>query len=272
LKLQFIVITFNIIIVLFLSALALVPALVFGPGFAALFWRSLWPLALVLAAALITLNIFFLFNFRLYKLLEREDWPALVDYLEQSVLHKGRYSPWRLRLLLNSYLVMSDSPAVTRLEHKVAITKPALLEANALIFGTARILGGNPAGAADFFRRRLEKPAKEKDKPWLRWYYGFSLVLAERFNEAEEVFTALATACADPLAAGLSAYLLSAALLKHSANSAECRSAAEGGRERVRKALKNADGWKKETARIETAVHAAVIKKYIDEAGAWLFA
>jgi hypothetical protein len=272
LKLQFIIIIFNIIIVLLLSLPALVPALVFDPGFAALFWRPLWPLALALAAALITLNVFFLFNFRLYRLLEREDWPALVDYLEQSVLHRGRYSPRRLRLLLNSYLVMSDSPAVTRLEHKVAFAKPALIEANALIFGTARILGGDPAGAADFFRRRLEKSAKKNGKPWLRWYYGFSLVLAERFSEAGEVFKALAAACADPLVSGLSAYLLSAALLKHSADSAECRSAAEGGRERVRQALKNADGWKKEAAKVAADVHTAVIKKYIDEAGAWLFA
>jgi hypothetical protein len=271
LKLKFIIIIFNIIIVFFLSALAFIPAFAFGSGFAALFWRSGWPLAFILAAALVTLNAFFLINFRLYKLLEREDWPALADYLEQSVLYKGRYSPRRLRLLLNSYLVMSDTPAVIRLENKVGIARPALLEANALIFGTARILGGDPAGAADFFRLRLEKSAGKKDKPWLRWYYGFSLILAGSFDEAEGSFKALAAASADPLIAGLSAYLLSAVLLKHSANGAECRSVAEDSRKRVRKALKSADGWKREAEKIETDVYAAVIKKYIDEAGAWLF-
>ena len=270
-KLKFIIIIFNIIIVFFLSTLALIPAFAFGSDFTALFWRSGQLLALMLAAALVTLNIFFLINFRLYKLLEREDWPALVDYLEQSVIYKGRYSPRRLRLLLNSYLVMSDTPAVARLENKVGIARPALLEANALVFGSARILGGDPAGAADFFSLRLEKSAKQKDRPWLRWYYGFSLVLAGSFNEAEDVFKALARACADPLVAGLSAYLLSAALLKHSDNSAECWSIVEDSRERVKRALKNAEGWKKEAAKIETDVYAAVIKKYIDEAGAWLF-
>jgi hypothetical protein len=271
LKFKFIVITFNIIIVLFLSVVALAPVFLFGFQAAVSFWRSGWPLALVLAAALISLNAFFLLNRRLFKLLEREDWPALIDYLEQRVIQKGRYSPRLVRLLLNSYLVMSASGGVMKLENKLALAKPALLEEHALVFGAARILEGDSKGAAEFFQLRLEK-GKNGDAQWLRWYYGFSLTLTGAFDRAEAEFRTLTAASGDALITGLSAYFLSAVLSKHSSSAAECRSLAGEGRERVQKALKNPEGWKREAARIETEVYAAVVKKYIDEAGRWLFA
>jgi hypothetical protein len=270
LKFKYIVLIFNIIIIFFLSAVALIPFFSFGPDFAAMFWRSAWPLAVILFVSLTALNVFFLLNRRLFMLLEREDWPALVDYLEQKILYKGRYVPRQVRLLINSYLVMSDSAAVLRLENKVAIAKPALLEANALMFGSARILGGDPKSAATFFRLRLEK-GKVRDNQWLRWYCGFSEILAGLFDKAETEFKDLAAASPDALVAGLSAYFLSGTLLHHSSYPAQCRTIAAESRERVVKALKNAEGWKKEAAKIETEVYAAIIKKYIDEAGIWLF-
>jgi hypothetical protein len=275
LKFKHLVIIFNIVIIFFLSAIALLPVLFMGPDFALVFWQSGWPLALILFLALVVLNVFFLQNYRLFMLLEREDWPALVDHLEQTVLGKGRYSYRKVRLLVNSYLVMSDSAAVLRLESKVAIAKPALLESNALAFGAARILGGDLKGAAEFFQTRLEKEKASNrrfaDTQWIRWFYGFSLVLASVFDKAEGEFKALASASNDAIVAGLSAYFLANTLLKHSLNPAECRSLADSGHERVKKTLKNIEGWKKESAKVETEVHAAIIKKYIDEAGIWLF-
>jgi hypothetical protein len=198
-----------------------------------------------------------------------------VDYLEQRILRKGQYSSRQVRLLINSYLVMSDSPAVLRLENKVSVVKPALVEENALLFGAARILGGDPGGAADFFQARIEKGKASKRQPvdgqWLCWYYGFSLVLAGLFERAEAEFKSLAAASGDALITGLSAYFLSHILLKYSSYSAECRTLAEQGRERARKSLKNAQGWKTAAERVETEVYTAIIKKYIDQAGAWLF-
>jgi hypothetical protein len=280
LKFKYIVIIINIIIILMLSAVALIPAFLFDFTFARMFWRSgwpglasglasgPWPLALVLCAALIALNIYFLYNRRLFWLLEREDWPALVEYLEQRVIHKGRYSVRQVQLLINSYLVMSDSAGVIRLEQKVAIARPALLEANALVFGAARILGGDHKGAAVFFQHRL---VKAPENPWLRWYYGFSLILSGAFDTAEPAMKALATDAGNVLICGLSAYFLSDILLKHSAHKTECRSLADECRERIRQTLKSIAGWKKEAAKTGTEVHIAIIKKYIDEAGVWLF-
>lgn len=269
-KFKYAVIIFNILIAFLLAALVCVPLAAFGRDFALTIWQASWPLALLLCVALIVLNIYFLLNRRLFWLLEREDWPALVDYLEQRVVHEGDLSPRKVQILINSYLVMGDSAGVTRLENKVAAAKPALLDENALVFGTARILGGDSAGAADFLRARLTSK-KAQENQWLRWYYAFALVLCSAFDQAEAEMRALAAASTDVLIAGLSAYFLSGVLLKHSSGKQECRSIAEEGRQRVRQALVNIGGWKKEAAKFETEVYVAVIRKYIDEAGAWIF-
>jgi hypothetical protein len=272
-RIKFIVIICNLLIVFFLAVIALTPFAIFGPELAADFFRAAWPLALLLILAMAGLNVFFLLNHRLFLLLEREDWPALVEYLERRVLRRGRYSPRLTRLLANSCLVMGDMAGVLRLENKVAIARPVLLEENALLFGAARLLGGDPAGAAVFFRTRLEKAAAKRRSPdalWLRWYYGFSQFLAGAADRAEAEFWELAAA-ADPLVAGLSAYFLAGPLPRFSARPAECRARAGEGREQVRQSLKTIAGWNRTAAKIETEVYAAIIKKYINEAGAWLF-
>ena len=269
-KFKYIIIGFNIIIIFFLLIVTLVPIFVLGMDSARRFFLSGWPVALILLATLVGLNVFFLFNRRLFLLLEREDWPALVDYLERRVYDGKRYSRRLVRLLANSYVIMSDSAGVLRLERKLALAKPALVESNALVFGAARILGGNPVAAAAFFSARLEK-GKADEPQWVRWYYGFSLLLSRSFDKAEAEFRDLAAAGDDALVIGLSAWFLSDTLCKFSANQEECRAAAEQGRRRVREKLKSAEDWQKEASKIETEVHAALIKKYIDQSAAWLF-
>jgi hypothetical protein len=268
-KFKYIFIIFNILIVLFLLVIVVSPLLILGPEFARKFFVSAWPMVLVLLAVLAAFNIFFLLNRRLFLLLEREDWPALVDYLERRVYDRGRYSPRLVKLLVNSYVIMSDFPSVLRLEKKLALAKPALVEKNALVFGSARILGGDAPGAAFFFHERLEK-AGNKNIQWVKWYYAFSLLLSRKFDEAEKELFVL-TVADDALISGLSAWFLSDTLMKYSANREQCRTLADAARENARKEIKTLNAWRREAAKIETEVYAAIIKKYIDEAANWLF-
>ena len=269
-KFKSIFIIFNIIIVVFLVIVCFLPFFMLGSGFALVFWRSGWPLILILVVALVFLNAFFLSRRRLYRLLEREDWPALADYLESVVIRRGRYASRLVRLLANTYLVMSDSASVINLEARVAAARPALLEANALVFGAARILGGDITGAVKFFAARLEK-ARGRDREWIRWYYGFSRLLDRQFEAAAEEFSALALSSSDALVAGLSSYFLDSTLRKNTDRGEECHRIAGEGADRIRKIIKNTAGWEKEAAKIATEVHAALLRRHIGEAGIWLF-
>ena len=270
-KFKFIFVLFNIILLLFLAVLVLLPFYMIGSSFSASFWRLNWPLILFLILLFLGYNIFYFTNKKLFFLLEREDWPALVRYLEDKVIQRGRYSSRLVRLLANSYLVLSDSSAVMSLENKVAVAKPALIDSNALIFGTARILGGDISGAIRFFEARRDT-VKAESREWVRWYYGFSLLLNSRFEEAGEKFSVLARLSKDGVIAALSSYFLYETIAPAGiGNGPEYVKTSFEGRERVLKTLPKQENWKREVSKLSTEIHAAAISKYLEEAGRWLY-
>lgn len=269
-KFKSVFIIFDAIILFFLLLLVFMPVFTLGPSMATDFLASIWPLFLVFLAALIFLNVFYAVKYPLFRLLEMEDWPALIRYLERKVVQEGRYSASLVRLLANTYLVMSDSAGLTSFEAKVAIARPALLEANALIFGAARILEGDYSGAELFFKNRLNRGTK-RNRDWLQWYYGFSLLLERKFEEAAGQFRALAAFSADAMVTGLASWFLSGLLAKNVDQGEIALKSAGEGRERLLKDLKTRKDWEKEGARLEAEVHAAILKKYIDMAADWIY-
>jgi hypothetical protein len=217
------------------------------------------------------MSVFFMLNYRLFSLLEREDWPALSYYLERKIYVKGRYNSRDVRLLASSYLVVSDYASVLKLENKAYAAKPSVIKKNVLIFGTARVLNGNYQEAAVFFKTYLDE-GKSPDKPWIRWYYGFSQLLYGSFDLAEPEFMSLALSSSDALITGLSAYFLDTSLVKHSGKPEECRAVAENGRNRVKKAMKDLNKWKNEVDSMGNEIYITIIKKYLNNSGNWVFA
>jgi hypothetical protein len=271
LKFSYILVVFNVFLIAFAAILCFIPFFILGSSFSYTFWLSNWYLLMVFVLVLAVVDGYYFINRRLFLLLEKEDWPALVYYLEEKVIRQGKYSPRLVQLLANTYLVLSDSAAVMSLEKKAAIARPALLEANALVFGAARILGRDIPGAVRFFGARLES-AKLGGKQWLRWYYGFSLLLNRQFEEAGEEFTRLAAASSDGVVAGLSSFFLADTLAAAMPEKAEAfKAAAAGGRSRVCGAMPQHRRWIRETRKIRTEVYAAALSKYLDEAGLWLY-
>jgi hypothetical protein len=247
------------------------PVLLAGPLYAANLRYITLPVMLFMGLLLIGMSVFFLINYRLFTLLEREDWPALSYYLEQKIYVKGRYDSRKVRLLASSYLIVSDYASVLKLENKVYAAKPSIIRKNVLIFGTARILSGNHKDAAVFFKTYLDE-GKSPDKLWIRWYYGFSQLLCGSFDLAESEFMSLAVSSNSALITGLSAYFLGTSLAKHSKNPYECLEIVENGRNRVKNTIKNLNKWKNEADSIGNEIYITIIRKYIDTAGNWIFA
>lgn len=81
----------------------------------------------------------------------------------------------------------------------------------------------------------------------------------------------MAVSSDDALITGLSAYFLDTSLANNSLKPEECRTVAKIGKDRVLKAIKNINDWKKEASREATDIHITIIKKYIYSAGDWLF-
>ena len=270
-KFKSIFIVLNLTLLVFLTILILLPLLVMTAPFTGSFWQSTWPFVIFLILILIACNAFYFINRRLFLLLEKEDWPALVRYLEDRVIQKGRYSPRLVRLLANSYLVLSDSQSVMSLENKVALARPALIDANVLLFGTARILGKDLSGAVRFFEVR-KGAVKAEGKEWARWYHGFALLLDRRFEKAAVELSVLARLSKDGIVTALSSYFLSGSITGAlPERAAELRDSWSEGRERVRKAFPQQADWEKEVARLSTEIHVAVLSRYLNEASRWLY-
>ncbi|MDR1443699.1 MAG: hypothetical protein LBI94_02355, partial [Treponema sp.] len=274
-KFKFFFLFFNAVVAVFLLIILFMPVMILGDDLFAFWGRnfrvSLWSLAAILVIALIMLDIYYFINRKLFRLLEREDWPALSAYLETLILRKGRYSGRLVRLFANTCLVLSDSQAVIDLENKLALVKPALVERNALIFGAARILAGDYGGALRFFAARdrgiggnspfLSLLGGGRSKQWLAWYHGFSLLLEKQFMEAAEKFRFLAREARNPVAAALAAWFLAENLSRTAGNS--FLEDACTARERIRGILRRRKDWDREVARTETDVHTAILRKYI---------
>ena len=271
-KFKYLIIAFSILIVFFLLMTVLLP--LFIPDIAQVvnLRYVISPLLILISVILVCFGIFFLINYRLFLLLEREDWPALAYYLEQKIFVKNKYSSWFVRLLASSYMVISDYPSVLKLENKASHAKKSVIEKNVLIFGTARVISGDYKETAAFFKTHLDNGRlRKEDREWVRWFYGFSLLLGGAFDEAEQEFLPIVVSSRSVLITGITAYFLANNLAKNSLRRQDCLSAAENGRSRVVNKLKRLESWKKEVSKTETEIHIAIIRKYINEAGVWLF-
>jgi len=271
LRFNFIFILFCFTMLFLLGVLIFLPSILAHPSYPWNLRQLNLPLIIFLSLVLIGTSCFFVLNRRLLYLLEREDWPALIIYLENRVIRRGRYSPFLLRLLANTYLVLSDFMAVMGLENKCALTRPSLVDANLLLFGTARILGKDYAGALHFFETRKER-APQGIREWARWYHGFALLLNRQYEQAREVFSVLARFSRNRVITALSAYFLFNPLSRFLPDPEnELMDTSDLGKERVLKALPRFNDWMRQVNPISREIFAAAIYKYIGETGNWLY-
>jgi len=279
LKFKSIGLLFNLLSLSFLLILCLVPSLFFpgfGSQFGGRFWWSIGPVFFLIVVLLGFFNAYYAGNRRLYALLEAEDWPALSVYLEDRVIRRRRFSPRLVLMLAHTYFILTDWEAIISLEDRLSILKPKLLDRCALIFGAARILARDYEGAERFFRTRWTEaegnPRLRAQASWLRWYYGFVLLLSYRIPEAADIFIPLAQTRESPLIVGLSAWFLSS-LLKRSVpdRGLELSAAAETGRQRVRKVLPRPGDWEAEQEKIKGETHGLVLSRQLNKAAVWIY-
>jgi hypothetical protein len=270
-KFRTIFILFNVVVITSFLFIFFLPFALLGPGTSLTFWKGNWYLALVFVALIAGLNSFFLANRKTFLLVEREDWGELSAYLVGLMFPKGRFRSGRVRLLVNSYLLQSDIGGIERLEAELGAKRPDLLRKNALLFGVTRLLRGDTAGAEAFFEPYLGARDVES-REWLRFDYGFSLVLQKKYG-ASRPYLEEGCASRDAVLCLLSAYLLGsvgAAFASDESGKAEAGAMAEAARARLRKRYSTAK-WNREVERAKSEVHIVVLSKLIDDAGRWLF-
>lgn len=270
-KFKTIFILFNIVLVFSFVFIFFMPFALLGAEYSLAFWKTNWPLALFFIAVLGAFNAFFALNWRLFALVEKEDWDALSSWLVDRIFVGKRYDRRYVRLLVNASLLRSDAETLRRLEEELASRKPAALRRDTLLFLVARSLRNDPLGTDEFLKDKLG--AKGVDNPaWVGFYHAFNLMLLKRAQEAVPRLEA-GMRSRDPVLALLSAYLLGSVCAQ--AAEPDDRAGLTGRVEALKRRLASRykpERWSAETEKAKNEVHIVVLSKLLDDAGAWLYA
>ena len=188
-KFKLIFILFNLLIVSSFLMLFLMPVFMIGWDFAGTLWSESWYLPVIFVIFIAILNVYFLYNWRLFTLLEQERWQELIDYLYDEFFHKSkgrrglRLNSPRIRIFINGCMVNSRMENISELADFLREKQPSLFGRYFLLLGMPVLLKENPAELENFYGN-VFSIRNVKDKTWCIWIYSFALVLQKKQEAA----------------------------------------------------------------------------------------
>ena len=209
-KFKTIYILFNVVILLSFGFIFLMPLLLLGGDYFALFVSKNWIAGVLFLLTLLIINGYFLRNWKLFRLLESEDWRGLIHLLEHRLFQQGRYRKATIKMLINAYVVTSGVEKISTLEVYLREKKPSMLRTFALQFGIPYLLKmkDEPKAAETYFGAAAEG-ADTPHRDWLRWSYASSLLLQRQFDAAKVTLLELLDSKLDPVLGLLTVHGLS---------------------------------------------------------------
>jgi len=265
-KMKAIFILLNAVLGIAFLVIFMTPLLLLGGDWFSIFWSRNWPIAIVFAAALGGVDAYFLLNWRLFTSLEKEDWVGVAGFLEERIFRKGRAFSSHVRLLLNTYLVTSNTEGILALEAYLADKRPALIPRFSIQFGIPHLLAKDPKDPESFFDQLLASP-RLAERDWVQWNHAFSLLQLKQGDKAREELAALSERVTDPVLELLSLYLLDV-LAK---DNAELAARVTAARDRL-KTRHTPATFQKLIEKSGSNMQVVVLSRLLQDAVQWLFA
>ena len=255
---------FNVVIVISFLFIFFMPLFLLGGSHFGEFVSRNWLSGALFVVALAGFNAYFVANWSLFALLEREDWPALIRHLERMILEQGHLRSRYIKILINTYLVTSETGKIVALQNHLAEQKPDLVARFAVQFGIPYLMRGDPQESERYFGKMLARP-RLQDRDWIRWDYAFALIQMKQVEAAQGELVSLTESSTDPVLRLLALYLL------HSVSTDQnTRTRIEAGRESFRSAH-TLESWNKKVDRARDNMQVLVLSRIIKEASEWAF-
>ncbi|RKX75125.1 MAG: hypothetical protein DRP87_15310 [Spirochaetes bacterium] len=262
-KFKTIFILFNIVIILAFLIVYFMPIAILGFEYARVFWSKNWFLPLVFFLIIGILNFYFIQNWRLFQLMEREDWDGIVEYLEDKIFRKKIVGNQPIRILINAYFVKSNLQGIENIEAHLREKKPEAIARFAIPLGIPYLLKNDPPEMEQYFGRLRER-TRGNTRNWMSWNYAFSLMMAKKREKALEILVDLNNRVKEPVLKLLTLYLLDA----FSSADKEIKNIVEDGKNRLKKRF-NSDSWERELAKSKANIQVIILGKLIQEAAKW---
>jgi hypothetical protein len=257
---------FNGVLILSFLMIFLMPLFLLGVDYFTMFWERNWAIAIVFVVTLAALNTYFFMNWGLFKHLEREDWPRLISFLEERILGRGQARRMYVRMLLNAYLITSNTEGIRALEEYLKKKRPVLIGTFSVQFGIPYLLMKDPAISEARFSAMLAD-GRISDRSWIRWDRSFSLIQLGRRDDARAELADILESEREPVLRMLCLYLLDVC----SGQDPEAVGKLAGWKEALKKDINDREMGK----RIEKAaenVQVVILAKIVQDARRWLYA
>jgi len=205
-KFKLIFLLFNLLILLSFAVVIFMPFMMLGAEYSRSFWASSWYLPLIFLLIIIAIDSYFFMNWRLFTLLEAENWPDLVRFLENEIMQKGHTRTSYVRALIHAYFVTGNISKIEPLEQALREKRPNLVKKFALELGMPKVLHKNHADMVKFFYEF--KAEKVPHQQWIRFLYAFGELMQHEHSEGREELLALSHTVRDPVLKVLVLYTL----------------------------------------------------------------
>ncbi len=206
-KFRILFVIFNVVLVASFALIFFMPAFVLGWEYTSVFWSGNWPIGAVFVLVLAGLNGYFGYNWRVFTLLEQEDWDGLISHLERIAYERKRLTRQRARILVNAYVVTGRLERIRDLEKFVRDEMPRLLPRLSVELGVPHLLSNDGQRMVEYFGDVKDR-VRVSDPAWMRWAYAFGLMLVSRQDEARAELSAVLQESRDPLVRTLTAHML----------------------------------------------------------------
>jgi len=265
-KLKAIFILLNAVLGIAFLVIFLTPLFLLGGDWFSVFWTRNWPIAIVFIVTLAGVDTYFLLNWKLFMALEREDWTSVAGFLEGRIFHKGRVLSTHVRLLLNTYLVTSNTEGILALEAYLAARRPGMIGRFSLQFGIPHLLAKDPKDPEAFFRGLLVSP-KVADRDWVRWNHAFSLLQMKKPDDARQELDGLLDSVTEPVLLLLALYLLDVLAKDDAALESKVVRLRDGLKSRYTPAT-----FQRDIEKAGKNMQVVVLSRLLQDAMQWLFA
>lgn len=264
-KFKTVYILFNAVILASFVFIFFLPLLMLGPEYFSVFVSRNWVAGVLFLVTLVIINLYFLRNWKVFRLLEQEHWPALIELLEERVYQRRRLARANIKLLVNAYLITSKLEEILRLAAFVEEHRPALMKRFALSFGIPYLLRDDPEAAERFFGRFL-RTRGAADRNWLAWNYAFSLLRQKQVEAATAALLEVLDRRPEPVLELLTLYMLDSAAGEDQEISQRIRA----GRARLSRRY-TPERWRRTADWGTKTMEVVLLSPIVRDASAWLF-
>jgi len=230
------------------------------------FFIDSWYLFLIFLIAIGSIDTYFIINWKMFSLLESENWDDLILHLEHKIFKMKSIHLPVVKILANTYLIKSDMSGIIKLEKFIRKEKPGLLKKMVILLSVPRFVDGNYDKMEEFFAEFIDKKGVAKAE-WVKFLYSFSLLLNNKRDEASISFLALCSSKISPILKLLVIYSLNP--FSEIANN-EKFACVSLEREKLRSQYKR-EKMELELTSINDNVLVLVLNKFSKEAVDWLY-